>query len=78
MVGVEQSGSLSLAALEGAVEALELGGDELVLIDWGAGDHGALGGDQLSGVQQGLADLLEDVLVELVRADVDLGAAAFG
>jgi hypothetical protein len=41
-----------------------------------ASDHGALGGDQLSGVKQRLADLLEDILVELVGSDVPLRTPA--
>ena len=75
LVGVEQPGAFALVALEGAVEPLELSGDELVLVGWRAGDHGALGGDQLSGVKQRLADLREDVFVELVGADVALRTA---
>jgi len=51
LVGVEQSGSFSLAALQDGVEAVELGSDELILVDRGAGDHGALGSDQLFRVQ---------------------------
>ncbi len=75
LVGVDQPGAFALVALQGVVEPLELGGDEFVLVGWRAGDHGALGGDQLPGVKQRLADLREDVFVEFVGADVALWAA---
>ena len=75
LVGVKQPGALALRGVERCVQALELRGDKLVLVR-GAGDQGALGGDQLVGVKQRLADLFEDVLVELVGADVALGTAA--
>ena len=50
-------------------------GDELVLVGC-AGEHGALGGEQLLWVKQRLADLIEHVLVELVGADVALRTEA--
>ena len=75
LVGVAQSGAFTLVVLDRVVEPLELCGDEFVLVGWRAGDHGVLGGDQLSGVEQRLTYLREDVFVELVGADVALGAA---
>src|SRR5450755_4113037 len=50
-------------------------GDEFVLVGC-TGDRGALGGDELLGVKQRVADLFEDVLVQLVGADVALRTAA--
>ena len=75
LVGVKEPGSLAFLGVDGAVQALELRGDEFVLVGC-AGDEGALGGDELLGVKQRLADLFEDVLVELVGADVTLRTAA--
>ena len=75
LVGVEQPGAFAFMALEGGVESFELSEDEFVLVGWRAGDHGVLGGDQLSWVEQRLAYLREDVFVELVGADVALRAA---
>jgi hypothetical protein len=75
LVGVEQPGALVVLVLDGDVGSLELSGDELVLVGWRAGDHGAPVGDQLPGVKQRPADLREDVLVELVGANVALRAA---
>ena len=74
-IEAEQPGAFAFVALDRAVEPFELGGDDLVLVGWRAGDHGALGGDQLPRVEQRLADLREDVFVELVGADVALRAA---
>ena len=75
LVGVQQSGALALVAVQRGIEPSELGGDELVLVGRRSGDHGALAGDQLPGVEQDLADLRPDVVVEFVGADVSLGAA---
>src|SRR5215211_6818612 len=69
------AGALAVGGLQGAVEVLELGGDELVLVGRGGGDDGALAGDQLARVEQCRSDPLEDEGVELVGADVALGAA---
>jgi hypothetical protein len=52
-----------------------LSGDQLVLVGGRFGDHGAFAGDQLPGVEQHLADLRSDVVVEFVGADVALGTA---
>ena len=75
LVGVKQPGALAPVCVDRRVQALELRGDELVWVGC-AGDQGALGGDQLLGVKQRLADLLKDVLVKLVGADVALRTAA--
>jgi len=78
LVGVEQSRALPLVALERSIQALELCADEFVLVGGGAGDQRALGGDQLPGVKQRLADLTEDVLIQFVGANVALGTATLG
>jgi hypothetical protein len=65
----------SRSLLSRAPSRVELSGDQLVLVRWGAGDDGALAGDELLGVEQHLADLSGDVLVELAGADVAFGAA---
>jgi tryptophan synthase beta chain len=45
---IEQPGAFVLGAVEGTVEAFELLGDELVLVGRGAGDEGALSGEECS------------------------------
>jgi len=75
LVRVKQPGALALIRVDGRVQPLELCGDELVLVGC-AGNHRALGSDQLLGVKQRLADLFEDVPIELVGADVALRTAA--
>ena len=49
-------------------EALQLAGDQLVLVGC-AGEHGPFAGEELLWVEQRLADLPEHVLVERVGAD---------
>ena len=71
LVGVKQSCALGLFGVDDGVQALELGGDQLVLVGR-AGEHGALAGEELLWVKQSLAYLLEHILVELVGADVAL------
>ena len=71
LVGVKQPSAFGLLGVEGGVQSLELAGDQLVLVG-GAREDGALAGKQLLWVKQRLADLVKDVLVELVRADVAL------
>jgi hypothetical protein len=51
LVGVEQAAAFELALLELAFERGELGADEVVVVGWGAGDDGALAGDQLGWLQ---------------------------
>ena len=69
LVGVKQPGAFALLGVDGGVQALELAGDQLVLVGR-AGEHGALAGEELLWVKQCLADLPEHVLVELLGADV--------
>ena len=65
LVGVKQPRALTVLGVDGCVQTLELGGDELVLVGR-AGEHGVLAGEQLLWVKQRLADLPEHVLVERV------------
>jgi hypothetical protein len=57
-------------------DAVVLVGDQFVLIDRGAGDHGVFAGDQCSRVEYRLRTCAKTVLVEFGGADVALGAAA--
>lgn len=68
LVGVKQPRALTVLGVDGGVQALELAGDQLVLVGRAA-EHGALAGEQLLWVKQRLADLSEHVLVERVGAD---------
>ena len=68
LVGVQQPGTLAVLGVDRGGQALELAGDQLVLIRR-AGEHGAFASEQLLRIEQRLADLPEHVLVECVGAD---------
>ena len=76
LVEVDQPVVLAAGGLEPAVQAGELGGEQLVIGYRGVHGDGLLAGQQQGGVEQGGPDLAEDELVEGVGADVALGAAA--
>ena len=76
LVEVDQPAVLAAGCVEFAVEAGELGGEQLVVRGRGVHRDGVLAGQQQAGVEQGGADLGEDELVEGVGADVAFGAAA--
>jgi hypothetical protein len=60
--------------LELAAQPGQLGADQVVVVRRRGGDDGALAGDQLGGLEQRAANLGEDVGVEVIGADVALGA----
>ena len=75
LVEVDEPVVLGAGGVEFAVQAGQLGGEQLVAGDRGVHRDGLLAGQQQGGVEQGSADLAEDELVEGVGADVALGAA---
>ena len=76
LVEVGQPASFGCGGVDLAVEAGELGGEQLVVGDRGGDRDGLLTGQQHAGLGERGPDLAEDVLVERVGADVALGAAA--
>jgi hypothetical protein len=75
LVGIEQPTALELGLVELALERGELSADQVVIVGRCGGDDGVLAGEQLRWLKERAADLVKDVAVELVGADVALGAA---
>ena len=75
LVEVDQPAAFGLGGVELALQAGELGAKQLVVGGGLAGGDGGLAGSQHRRAQQRGADLVEHEGVELVGADVALGAA---
>jgi len=75
LVGVEQADAFAVGLVDLALDRGQLCGDQVVVVERDGGDDRALAGEQLRGLQQGAADLVKDVGVEVVGADVAFGAA---
>lgn len=60
LVGVEESGSFLLGVGEASFEAFELVGDQVVVALWGAEGEFAFAGGELSWVEEGAFDFIED------------------
>src|SRR4029077_10214707 len=75
LVEVDQPAVFTAGGAGPAVQAGELGGEQLGVGGGGVPRDGLLPGQQQGGVEQGGADLAEDEFVEGVGADVAFGAA---
>jgi hypothetical protein len=76
LVEVGEAAALGGCLFDPAVEAVELGGEQLVVGDRCGGDHGSFAGSEQLGASQQLDDLVEHEGVELVGSDAALGTAA--
>jgi hypothetical protein len=76
LVEVGQPAPFGCGGVDLAVEAGELGGEQLVVGNRGGDRDGLLAGQQHAGLGERCADLGEDEVVERVGADVAFGAAA--
>ncbi len=76
LVEVGEPAAFGCGGVDLAVEAGELGGEQLVVGDRGGDRDGLLAGQQHLGLGERGPDLAEDELIERVGADVAFGAAA--
>src|SRR6478609_6572160 len=70
LVEVGEASALVVGRGDLAVEAAQFGGQEFVVGSGGASGHGLLTGQEVVRVQQGGAQSVEDVGVQLIGADV--------
>ena len=75
LLEVDETAAFGVDGVELAVQAGQLGGEQVVVGGGGAHGEGLFAGGEHVGAQQGGADLVEDERVEGVGADVAFGAA---